>query len=88
MSKSKLHPDVTGENEGFRVSTITACTATIWGVVIIGYAVNFALEQYIGYSMNYGMIVFLVPAIIMTIIYILSRIIELWWAPRHPEVIE
>jgi hypothetical protein len=88
MSKSKLHPDVTGEERGFSINTITACTVTIWGVVVVGYSVNFAIEQYYGYTMNFGMIVFLVPAIIMTIIYILSRIIEPWWAHRHPEVIE
>ncbi|TFH06175.1 MAG: hypothetical protein E4H14_11325 [Candidatus Thorarchaeota archaeon] len=86
MSKGKLHPDVTREEEGFGISTITACTATIWGVVIIGYCVNFAIEQYYGYTMSYGMIVFLVPAIIMTIIYIIHRIIGPWWAHRHPEV--
>ena len=56
--------------------------------MVIGYAVNFAIEQYVGYSMYYGMIVFLVPAIIMTIIYMLSKIIEPWWARRNPEVIE
>jgi hypothetical protein len=87
MSKSKLHPDVTGEETGFSISAITACTATIWGVVIIGYITNYVIEQRYGYTMSYGMIVFLVPAIIMTIIYILSRIIEPWWARRHPEVI-
>ncbi len=88
MAKSKLHPDVNHEDEGFSISTITACTATIWGIVILGYIVTFVIEQYYGYSMSYGMVVFLVPAIIMTIIYILSKIIEPWWARRHPEVIE
>jgi hypothetical protein len=88
MSEKRLHPDVTGEKDSFSISTVSACTATIWGVVVIGYAFNYALEQYYGYEMYYGMIVFLVPAIVMTFIYILTRIIQPWWAKRHPEVRE
>ena len=88
MSKKELHPDVTGEEERFSICTTTACTVTIWGVVVIGYAFNYALEQYYGYQMYYGMIVFLVPALFMTVIYILTRILQPWWARRHPEVVE
>lgn len=88
MSKSKLHPDVTGEEEGVGISAITACTVTIWGVVILGYSFTYVIEQYYGYAMYYGMIVFLVPAIIMTIIYLLSKILEYWWAHRHTKVKE
>ncbi|TFH02096.1 MAG: hypothetical protein E4H14_17945 [Candidatus Thorarchaeota archaeon] len=83
-----MHPDVTGEEEGVGISAITACTVTIWGIVILGYSITFAIEQYYGYAMYFGMVVFLVPAIIMTIIYLLSRVIEHWWAHRHTEIIE
>ena len=88
MSKGKLHPDVTGEEKGVGISVISACTVTIWGVVVIGYMVNFAIEQYVGYAMYFGMVVFVLPAIIMTIIFILAKVIEPWWTRRHPEVLD
>jgi hypothetical protein len=86
MSREGLHPDVAPREESVPRGVGRACVVTIWGVVVLGYIVCFAIEQYYGYSMYYGMIVFLFAAVVVTILYIIGRIIG-WLLGRRTKSI-
>jgi len=63
---------VSGKDEKVTRVVGRACVVTIWGFVILGYIICYVVEQYYGYAMYYGMIVFLVPAIIVTILFVIG----------------
>jgi hypothetical protein len=75
MPREGLHPDITRRDEAVARGVGRACVVTIWGVVVLGYIICYVIEQMYGYAMHYGMIVFLVPAIIVTILYVIGRTI-------------
>jgi hypothetical protein len=81
MSREGLHPDVTHRDESFSRGIGRVCVITIWGVVILGYILCYVIERYYGYAMYYGMIVFLIPAILVTILFLLGRTIG--WLMSH-----
>jgi uncharacterized protein YhhL (DUF1145 family) len=86
MSRKGLHPDVAPKEESVLRGVGRACVVTIWGVVVLGYVVCFAVEQYYRYSMYYGMIVFLFAAVVVTIPYTIGRTIG-WLMGRRTKVI-
>lgn len=73
MSQEEHQPDPTRKDESVSRSVGRACVVTIWGVVALGYGTCYIVEQYYGYAMYYGMVVFLFPAIILTILYTIAR---------------
>lgn len=50
--------------------------------MILGYIVCYAYEQYYRINMYYGMIAFLIPAILVTIIFVIGRTIG-WLMSRR-----
>jgi len=89
VSREGLHPDVNPRDEGIARGVGRACVITIWGIVILGYIVCYAYEQYYGIAMYYGMIVFLIPAILVTILFAIGKTIG--WLMSHrknPTVID
>ncbi len=81
VSGADHHPDVRGKDERVSVGVGRVCVITIWGVVILGYIICYAIEQYYGYAMYYGMIVFLVSAIIVTILSAIGAATS--WLLKH-----
>jgi len=84
-----MHPDVNPRDEGLGRGVGRACVITIWGIVILGYIVCYAYEQYYGINMYYGMIVFLIPALLVTILFVIGRTIGLLMSRRvNPTIID
>jgi hypothetical protein len=89
VSGADHHPDVRGKDERVSIGVGRACVVTIWGFVILGYITCYVVEQYYGYAMYYGMIVFLVPAIIVTILFVIGATTS--WLLKHrsgPQVLD
>jgi hypothetical protein len=84
VSQEEHHPDPTRRDESVSRGVGRACIITIWGVVALGYGICYVIERYYGYAMYYGMVVFLFPAIIVTILYTIARVTG-WLMSRRPE---
>ncbi len=82
MSGAGHHPDVRRRDERVSIDVGRACVITIWGFVILGYIICYVVEQYYGYAMYYGMIVFLVSAIIVTILFVIGAMTS-WLLKRR-----
>ena len=89
MSETEHHPDVSRKDERVPRAVGRACVVTMWGFVILGYIICYVVEQYYGYAMYYGMIVFLVPAIVVTILSVISTMISWLLKSRSgPQVLD
>jgi len=82
VSGEDHHPDVRGKDERVSIGIGRGCVITIWSFVILGYIICYVVEQSYGYAMYYGMIVFLVPAIIVTILFVIGITIS-WLLKRR-----
>ena len=74
MSRGKYEERVIVRPKSIVPKVWTACLGTIWLFIIGGYIVTFVVYQRYGYDMSFGMIVFVGPAIILTLLFIVYKI--------------
>ncbi|MFW9807779.1 MAG: hypothetical protein ACFFE6_00235 [Candidatus Thorarchaeota archaeon] len=71
MEKGQYEERVIEQPQSVFPKVWTVCVVSIWTFVLVGYLVTFALYQTYGIDISYGMIVFLYPAIILTILFVI-----------------
>lgn len=74
MSRGKYEERVIVRPKSILPKVWTVCLGTIWIFIIGMYIVNVFIYQRYGYDMSFGMIVFVYPAIILTILFIIYKI--------------
>jgi len=83
MDDGRYEPRVIVPPESAIPKVWVICLSIIWLWIIIGYLYSFHVFLESGIDMSFGMVTYLVPAVVMTILYIIYKI----YCRFHPSIL-